>query len=401
MMSPISVIKTVGVEEELSIPTQTTGKQPISLYFHIPFCTKKCHYCHFYVVRENEEAKNLLLDAFLKELASLQKNLRDKQITTIYFGGGTPSLFGPHRIASVIDYITKHYEVDSSAEITLEINPENITTEIIQQYCHAGINRASIGIQTLDSALLQTLGRTHDPRMAIDAVHATTRGGISNISIDLMYDLPHQTLEHWSSTIQQAQELPIQHLSLYNLTIEPHTQFFKNREFLSSTIPNEDVSHAMLEMAIVAFEKMGLLQYEISAFARPGCESRHNAGYWTARPFWGLGPSAFSYWEGKRFQNVSHLNQYCSFVGQGKSPVAFEEELDFDARRRELFVIQLRLRRGVCVFDFVKQNGDLEEEMKRKLDDLIVEGCIAFESGSYVLTKKGMFLYETIASELI
>ena len=206
---------------------QMTGNEEISLYFHIPFCTRKCDYCHFYVIPDKDDAKELLLEGFNRELALYQAELKNKRIVSIYFGGGTPSLFGPHRIKQVIEWVRNYCEVLPSAEITLEANPENITQELMEAYAQAGINRASIGIQTLDPRLLNLLGRLHDPEIALQAIHTTYRSGIHNLSIDLMYDLPKQTVEHWEATLEKVQMLPIQHLSLYNLTIEPHTLFFQ------------------------------------------------------------------------------------------------------------------------------------------------------------------------------
>jgi len=373
----------------------------ISLYFHIPFCTRKCHYCHFYVIRENENGKNQLLDAFLLELALLSNFLKEKEILTIYFGGGTPSLFGPHRVASVLQFLQKNCIVSPSSEITLEINPENVTPELISEYAKAGVNRASIGIQTLDQELLQVLGRSHDSFKALDAVHTTYREGISNISVDLMYDLPTQNLSHWSTTLEQIKTLPLQHISLYNLTIEPHTLFFKNQHLLRPSLPNEETSLHMLEMAMQRLEEMGFQQYEISAFAKPGYASQHNMGYWIGRPFLGVGPSAWSYWEKKRFQNIPHLHRYDQLLREKKFPIHLEEKLDPDAHRRELFVIHLRLRKGVHMEEFMAQHGELEVVTKQKIVEWIEQNCISFENHHYFLTKKGMLLYECIASDLI
>jgi oxygen-independent coproporphyrinogen-3 oxidase len=226
----------------------------VSLYFHIPFCKRKCDYCHFYVLPEEEKAKQRLLEGFKLELALLQPFLEKKRVVTLYFGGGTPSLFGPSRLASLLEFIKKTCQVLPSAEVTLEANPENVTLEVMQAYAAAGINRVSIGIQTLDPNLLELLGRLHHPETALQAIHTTYQAGIRNISIDLMYDLPKQTLQHWASTLDQIKTLPLRHLSLYNLTIEPHTIFFKKQAQLRPWLPNEETSLAMYEMAIENLE---------------------------------------------------------------------------------------------------------------------------------------------------
>lgn len=373
----------------------------VSLYFHIPFCTRKCDYCHFYVLPDQENAKQQLAEGFQLEWALLQPYLANKRVTTLYFGGGTPSLFGPPRIASLLQLIQNTCSIIPSAEVTLEVNPENVTLELMQAYAEAGINRVSIGIQTLDPELLILIGRLHDPEVALHAIYATYQAGIHNISIDLMYDLPKQTLEHWNSTLQHLRLLPLRHLSLYNLTIEPHTVFFKKQSQLRPFLPNEEESLAMYEMAIEQLENIGLRRYEISAFAQPGFESQHNMGYWIGRPFLGLGPSAFSYWEGKRFRNVAHLGRYCRFLKAGQFPRDFEEQLDSEAQRRELLVIHLRLRQGVEMRKFTNQQGSLDQATQMTLNRLIEENYLCEQQGYLQLTHKGVLFYDTIAAELI
>lgn len=378
----------------------TIGNE-VSLYFHIPFCKRKCDYCHFFVLHDKEPLKDQLLGGFKLEWERLRSHLKHKRIATVYFGGGTPSLFGPSRIAYVLDLIHKESPLDPSAEITLEANPENITPELFQGYRAAGINRVSVGIQTLDSDLLHLLGRQHTPETALDSIHTVFKAGIDNISIDLMYDLPKQTLKHWKATLEEISRLPIKHLSLYNLTIEPHTAFFKKQAELRPWLPDEDISLAMYEMAIEKLEAMGLMQYEISAFAKPHYESKHNSGYWTGREFFGLGPSGFSYSEGKRFRNIAHLGKYCRALEEGNSPVDFEEMLEPDASRRELFVIRLRLREGVSMDEFTKFYGPLDALTRTTIDRLVEEGFLQNQQDRLTLTKKGILFYDTVAIELI
>jgi oxygen-independent coproporphyrinogen-3 oxidase len=377
------------------------GDQQASLYFHIPFCSRKCSYCHFYVIPESEEAKDLLLEGILKELDLYASHLKDKEIVSLYFGGGTPSLFGPWRIEQIIQKVSDCCRIAPNSEITLEANPENLTKQLMRQYAKAGINRTSIGVQSLDSSLLQLLGRRHDGNTAIHSVLAAHEAGIDNISIDLMYDLPKQTVKHWASTLEQVRPLPIRHLSLYNLTIEPHTLFFKQQASLRPLLPDEEASFEMYQMAVDRLDSMGLQQYEISAFAVPGSESRHNSGYWTGRQFLGLGPSAFSYWQKKRFRNIAHLKRYCEIIGTNRVPVDFEETLDPDAARRELFVINLRLRQGVALEQFSSHHGPLDKATENAIDRLLYGGFLTLQEGHVRLTKQGILFYDSVAAELI
>ena len=333
------------------------------------------------------------MEGFRLEWERQRPLMAGKEVVTVYFGGGTPSLLGPERIAAILDWIGV---TTSEIEITLEANPEDVTLPLMTAYASAGINRVSIGIQTLDNTLLQVLGRIHTANKGLDAIYTTAEAGIKNISIDLMYDLPEQTLTHWEKTLDTVVKLPITHLSLYNLTIEPHTVFFKHRERLKKVIPDEEISLQMYEMAVDRLNGTGLVQYEISAFAKEGYRSRHNMGYWLARPFLGFGPSAFSDWEGKRFRNVANLSRYLKALRDGASPVDFEEMLPPQARTRELLVIALRLLQGVDLSTI-----ELDKETHDTIDRLVREGLLVRTGSCIALTKRGVLFYDTVASDLV
>lgn len=335
----------------------------------------------------------------LKKEWDLRRELLKKepyQLVSIYFGGGTPSLLGPEAIGEILKWIQELFPLENTTEVTLEANPENISRDLMQAYFNVGINRVSLGIQTLDNSLLQTLERLHSSKKAIDAVWQTAEAGIHNISIDLMYDLPGQTYNSWKQTLTSIVELPITHLSLYNLTFEPHTVFFKKQSELKPKVPLPEISVKMYLEAISALELRGLNQYEISAFAKENFQSKHNVGYWTARPFLGFGPSAYSFWEGARFKNVSHLNRYCKALEEEKLPVDFEEKLLFDASQRELLAVQLRLLRGVNLKEFT-----LSKETIEILFRLQKEGYLIQQDEILKLTRQGILFYDSVATEII
>lgn len=371
----------------------------VSLYFHVPFCTHKCAYCHFYVIPDKDPFKAQWLEGVRCEWQRWRHQLADKRVVSVYFGGGTPSLIGPGAISEIMSWIRPI--LCEGAEVTLEANPENISQELMSAYAAAGVNRVSIGIQTLDSALLKRLERLHSPHKALEAVHATSLAGIENISVDLMYDLPGQTLKGWEETLEQVRRLPITHLSLYNLTIEPHTVFFKYRKSLYKELPDPETSLAMYLKAIAMLEEVGLMQYEISAFAKGEHASRHNSGYWTGRPFLGIGPSAFSFWEGKRFRNVAHLGRYCKALAAGESPVDFEEELSAEAGRCERLAIHLRLLAGVDLRAFESECEALSKETMEALLRLEEQGMVMRKNKLIALTSKGILFYDTVATELV
>lgn len=301
------------------------------------------------------------------------------KLVSIYFGGGTPSLLSPRHIDTILSWISPSKEV----EITLEANPDSI-----RQF--KGINRISLGIQSFDPHLLDVLTRTHTADRAKKAVDECARQGIENITIDLMYDLPHQTLSTWEKTLDTALCLPITHLSLYNLTIEPHTSFYRHRKSLATKLPNQETSLEMLELAIDKLEAGGLRRYEISAFAKKNFYSRHNTGYWTGRPFLGFGPSAFSYWQGARFRNEANLNRYAKKLNENIFSPDFYENLSHKEKLKEKLAISLRLIQGVKRWPselntarrLLDQNGFLDESRLK-------------------LSKKGLLFHDTVAEIII
>lgn len=378
-------------------------KSPVSLYVHIPFCTRKCDYCHFYVLPDQPPLKIQLLEGLKLEWERLRPLLVGKKIETLYFGGGTPYLLGAPTIKKIINWVSTEVSVDElhAMEITLEANPENIDPITLSDYHSVGINRLSIGLQSLDDHQLVTLSRRHTAEKGIRAVEMAFNTGFRNISIDLMYDLPNQTLESWTRTVDRALLLPISHLSLYNLTIEPQTVFFKYRETLTKQLPEEEESKAMYDIACLTFENAGFHQYEISAFAKPGYMARHNSGYWTGRPFLGLGPSAFSYWNGARFRNIANLSKYLQALQKGETPVNFHEKLPHEAHQRELLTIALRLFAGVNLVTFEQQEGALSSNCKKILEELENQGFLQHTENQWGLTRKGVLFYDTVAEELI
>jgi len=381
-------------------PSSLPSPHQVSLYIHVPFCSRKCDYCHFYVARHNKQLETLYLEALQCEWSLHRTRLSDispaMSLESIYFGGGTPSLLPPEAIATAIQSAYTIASPTSAIEITLEANPEQITPSLVKEFAATGINRISLGVQSLDDAMLRLLGRNHSAQDACNAVYAVRAGGIDNISIDLMYDLPNQTLIQWESTLKQAIALPITHLSLYNLTIEPNSAFFLKRDALLKQMPQELLSASLYALALDYLPMAGLNQYEISAFAKQGYHSHHNIGYWLGRPFIGLGPSAFSYWRGKRWRNVPHLHRYHTQLMQGILPIDFEEELSQGDKRRELLTIALRLSSGIDLAHF-----PIDGETSEAIDHLIALGFLKQEDSRLALTRRGLFCYDAVAAELI
>ncbi len=370
----------------------------VSLYFHVPFCSKKCPYCHFYVTTGKQEAHTLYIESLIQEWRQKLPLLKGRVIYSIYFGGGTPSQLSPSLYLPLFEELlnsglTFHPDV----EITFEANPEDLSPNYLTLLKTLPINRLSMGVQSFDDPTLLLLNRQHNAQKAIEAVINADALGFSNISIDLMYDLPHQTLSSWEYTLNSLKPLPISHLSLYNLTIEPHTLFYKKRHSLEPFIPDDTKSLHLLTTAIETLEELGLTRYEISAFGKPGKHSKHNTGYWLGRDFLGYGPSAFSYFDKKRFRNICHLNEYTKRMRDNRPAIDFEEQLEEEASLRELLVVRLRLKEGLYLPSF----PSFPQTLQTEISSLEHEGYLAHSHDHLSLTSKGFLFYDTVAEALI
>ncbi len=374
----------------------------VSLYFHIPFCSKKCPYCHFFVLPNDDKLKEPFLASLLKEWEMRTGQLLNRRIVSIYFGGGTPTKLNPSHYFLLLDAIrTSGIEIASDCEITLEANPEDVSFERMQEFASLGINRVSLGVQSLTEGELFLLGRSHTTHRSLSAIQEVYQAGIHNISIDLMFELPHQTLTSWLKSLHALADLPLTHLSLYNLTFEPQTVFYKKQKELLPQLPPDEERLKMLEVAVETFGALGLKRYEISAFAKPGMHSRHNTGYWTGREFLGFGPSAFSYWEGSRFSNVAHFSKYLDAIGQSRFPIDFEEKLDPMRSQKELLAIALRLVDGVDLKAFRERYGAFSSSLEQSLERIVKKGWLYRDEWNLKLTGSGQLFYDTVASEII
>jgi oxygen-independent coproporphyrinogen-3 oxidase len=368
------------------------------IYIHIPFCKKACHYCnfHFSVSRDNMAA---MVVAIGKE-AELSRSYLAETISTIYFGGGTPSLLSKEALGGILGAISGLYTVDADAEITLESNPDDISDDNILAWKEAGINRLSIGIQSFFEEDLRWMNRAHDAQQALDAVKKARQGGFSNITIDLIYGTPHLTDEGWLQNIETALALNVPHLSCYALTVEPKTALAK----MISTNRTEDVDadkqarHFSLlteRLAAAGFE-----HYEISNFARPGFRSRHNSSYWQGKPYIGLGPSAHSFNGESRRWNIANNSLYLTAIGKGELP--FEEEILTGTQRlNERIMISLRTMEGISLGMVAAEFG------AERLTDLLASAQKHMRHGHLVLTDdhlkltpEGKFLADGIAADL-
>lgn len=369
------------------------------LYLHIPFCRKACHYCDFHF-STNLSQKELLVKAMVAELERQKDYLADKHLSTIYFGGGTPSLLSEEELDALMNAIFARFSVSGSAEITLEANPDDLSPAVLSNFSRAGINRLSIGIQTFDDEMLGYLNRTHTGAEAMEAVKRAQDSGIGNISLDLIYALPAPGHERLESDIGKIISLDAAHLSAYCLTIEPGTAFGKwvqNRKMLPV---DEEFAAVQFEITTTELSAAGYEQYEISNFARNGHYSRHNTAYWQRKPYLGIGPGAHSYNGSSRQFNVSNNNKYIKDLTSGMSP-ATVEILTSDDQVNEYLLTGLRTKWG-CSLDMLDQlsEGVFREAHRSTVKELVARGWLQMIENTLLLTPSGKLFADRVASDL-
>jgi oxygen-independent coproporphyrinogen-3 oxidase len=362
------------------------------IYIHIPFCVRKCKYCDFYSVAGAEKRLPFFIQSVLDEIQLSSQEFSPGKIRTFYFGGGTPSLLSARDIATILDGIDKQFELDADAEISLEANPGTIPVEHLKGFRAAGINRLSIGAQSFQPDELELLGRIHTVEDIARTMGGARAAGFDNLGLDLIFGLPGQTLEDWQISIHRALKLEPDHISAYALTWSKETQMGRDIESGALAKPEDETISEMYLWTDEILAEAGYLHYEISNFARPGFTCRHNKSYWNGMPYLGLGPSAHSYVEGKRFWNVSSLDTYLERIQEGESPRAGEEILTPEQERLESISLGLRHITGIPL-SLVRNKMD-------ELHQLEQQGLGKIQEDRFSLTVKGYLLADELAMRL-
>lgn len=374
------------------------------LYLHVPFCSSKCSYCAFYSVTNNQ-LKQDYIEAVCKELylrkhffqdIHLKNNQFDPVVNTVYFGGGTPSCLDESNFEKIFNAIYDCFG-SSFEEVTIECNPDDITlpyAKTLKKYA----NRISLGIQTFNNDQLKLINRRHNAEEAINAVNIIKEVGISNISIDLIFGFPKETLADWLFDINQAIKLDVQHVSAYSLMFEEGTKLYHLLQKEKNEQISEDLSVEMYDVLIDKLSEVGLAQYEISNFAKPGFESRHNSSYWNETPYLGVGPSAHSYNLSTRSWNVSNVSQYVKSISKGILPLE-EEQIDAITRYNDLITTALRTKEGIHLNALQE---DYAQYLLEQSSEFIKEGTMIKTSDNRLaLTRKGYYISDAIMAELI
>lgn len=366
------------------------------LYLHIPFCKSKCGYCDFFSVTD-QALTNEFVEAILYEMEMYRD--RFQAFDTIYFGGGTPSLLPPAHLERILDGIQRAFRIPRDAEITLEANPGDLDLAYLRMLRRIGVNRIVLGIQSFDEATLRFLGRRHSPQESRFAILWAREAGFENVGLDLIYAVPGQGVMLWQETLREAITFSPEHLSCYELSLDAETPLGKRREAGAFDLPGEDLRYDYLVATAQFLEEAGYIQYEVSNFARGSRYfSRHNQKYWDHTPYLGLGPSAHSFLNGKRWWNHRSLAQYLSDVKEAKAPVAGCESLSLEALRLETLFLGLRTRKGIDLERFRRDYGyDPFGQRGELLARLIDDGLLALREGFVVPTRAGMALADRLA----
>ena len=369
------------------------------IYLHIPFCKQACHYCDFHF-SVNQDKKNDLVAALLKEALLRKEELQNEAIKTIYLGGGTPSLLTTDALLRIFDTIAENYNLSSLQEVTLEANPDDLTAAYLRELRHTPINRLSVGIQSFREVDLKLMNRAHDAKQALRCVPESADIGFENISIDLIYGIQGLTQEDWIKNLNTAFDLPISHLSSYCLTVEPKTKLAKLVSSGELPVVNDEFAANHFETLIEMTEAAGIPWYEVSNFAKPGMESKHNSSYWANEHYVGLGPGAHSFNGEKRSWNISSNTAYIQQINKNVLP-SESEVLTSEEKFNEYLLTALRTRKGLLFTELNNRcDSDKINEIKFVLQEKAAQGLATINNDGAVLTTKGLLFADAIASAL-
>lgn len=372
-------------------------KKPLAIYLHVPFCKRKCAYCDFASFAGCESQWDAYFAALQGEMDAWAEELRAYEARSIFFGGGTPSLVPAEMIAATMARLRQVIAFAEDIEITLEANPGTLDMHKLRTYREAGINRLSIGVQSFDGELLKSLGRIHTPVMAVEAVRMAREAGFENISIDLMYALPGQTMAQWKASLQAAAELGLQHISAYSLIVEEGTEMFRRVSCGEAVIPDDDTVNEMQRMAVDFLAKAGYARYEISNYARPGCESRHNSTYWQGGEYLGLGSAAHSLMKDVRFANPPEIERY--LAGERMLEKTVRSESD---RKEEMLMLSTRMTCGLDLHRWQAEFGeDFLAAHAREIKKMENYGLIEITDTHLRLTTMGLEMQDSVVLELM
>lgn len=377
-------------------------KKDLGLYIHIPFCVKKCAYCDFLSWSGNKEQREEYVRALEQEILSYKNFAEDYQVSTLYFGGGTPSVLEGEQMERIMKAIRQTFQIEKKAEITLEMNPGTALREKLDLYRQLGINRLSMGIQSVKNENLKLLGRIHTYEDFLESYHMARDAGFDNISGDLISSLPGQTLAEWKEELEILMETPLEHISVYQLIIEEETEFYKKYGEHEELLPDEETSREIYLWTGKYLRERGFSQYEISNYARAGRESKHNLRYWERKDYLGLGLDAASMIHNMRMSNTRDWKKYMAYC---RDPRKIREEVEFleEPRQMEEFMfLGLRKTRGVSRKEFRRIFGkDLNLVYEKTLEKYLKNGMLQESGDKVFLSEEGILLSNQIFADFL
>lgn len=380
-------------------------RRELELYIHIPFCAKKCAYCDFLSGPADEQTVANYVTALRKEIESYEESAKNYEVTTVFFGGGTPSLLSGEQMTELMNSIKDTFMLKEEAEITMEANPGTVTESNLSVYKKAGINRMSFGLQSVKNEELRMLGRIHTFEEFLESYDMARKAGFHNINVDLISAIPGQTLMSWEETLRTVIDLKPEHISAYSLIVEEETPFAKlygegcEKEKL---LPDEDEERRIYERTEEMLKEAGYHRYEISNYAKDGYECRHNLGYWERKEYLGLGLGASSLLNETRFHNTEHMEKYLANAGNEKRLREDEEVLTMQEQMEEFVFLGLRKMEGIKEADFEKNFGQsIWECYGENLRRVVEEGLLKKEDGHLKLTKKGIDISNYVFAEIL
>ena len=372
-------------------------KKPTSAYVHIPFCTQICYYCDFSKVF----IKNQPVDSYLEHLLQEFHSYDIQKLRTLYIGGGTPTALSASQLEVLLEGLTKNLDLSVLEELTIEANPGDLDADKIAVLQNSAVNRVSLGVQTFDDKMLKKIGRSHTEKDIYENIDRLKLAGFDNISIDLIYALPGQTMDQVRDNVAKAISLDIPHMSLYSLILENHTVFMNRMRRGKLPLPKEELEAEMFEYIIAELERAGFEHYEISNFSKPSFESRHNLMYWDNAEYYGIGAGASGYVDSVRYKNHGPIRHYLKAVEEGSARIN-EEHLSQREQMEEEMFLGLRKKSGVSIARFEEKfERSFQELYGDIVKDLIQQGLMQVEGDCVRMTKRGLFLGDTVAERFI
>lgn len=372
----------------------------LGIYIHIPFCRSKCDYCDFYSLAGRDDRMDQYQKALLSHIKETAPLAQDFPVDTIYIGGGTPSYYGAKRLKELLGVIRKLYKVEKDAEVTVECNPDSVDVKSLKILRKAGVNRLSMGMQSANACELERIHRIHTPQQVNEAATAARKAGFTNLSLDLIYGLPGQTMDSWKATVEHALSLIPQHLSCYGLKVEEGTPLAA-RVAQGEVLPDDDQQADLYLWTVGRLERAGYPQYEISNFAKPGFASRHNLRYWLTQPYIGFGPGAHSDFGGRRYSFVRDLDAYIQGVLQGGDIIDESEIIPKRERCGEYLMLRLRTVQGINEQEYRSTYFMDFAPLQARLEQFRAQGWAEQTDGRWHFTPKGFLLSNQLIGDLL